>query len=227
SFVYREPDGFQRIFDAAGRLRERRDRFGNRMRFEYDASGNLSRVFDAYDRVIEFFFAEDPGGKARLVRIRDFAGREVEYAYDANGDLIAVTSPAVTGTSIGNDFPEGRTERYEYTSGLADPRLDHNLLSVTAPEEVVVGGPPFLVCTYGTDANDAVSFDRLLSVELGGTNASDLEAGGTVRYRYVALDTQAPAGDLSLPRLGVEVTERNGNRFDAFFNELGQEILHR
>src|SRR5690606_31502812 len=71
SFVYREPDGFQRIFDAAGRLRERRDRFGNRMRFEYDASGNLSRVFDAYDRVIEFFFAEDPGGKARLVRIRD------------------------------------------------------------------------------------------------------------------------------------------------------------
>ena len=49
-------------------------------------------------------------------------------------------SPAVTGTPNGNDFPTGKTTRYTYSSGFGDPRLNHNLLSVTAPNEVATAG---------------------------------------------------------------------------------------
>ena len=65
-------------------------------------------------------------------RLTDFAEREVLYDYDNFGNLISVRTPIVTGTSTGNDFPNGRTERYEYYSASSDPRLQHNLRSVTA-----------------------------------------------------------------------------------------------
>ena len=60
--------------------------------------------------------------------------REVIYTYADNGDLVAVRTPVVTGTSTGNDFPEGKTERYTYSSGFEESELNHNILSVTYPE---------------------------------------------------------------------------------------------
>jgi len=46
------------------------------------------------------------------------------------GDLKTVTSPPVTGTPNGNDFPFGKTTTYTYSTGFADERENHLLLSV-------------------------------------------------------------------------------------------------
>jgi len=46
------------------------------------------------------------------------------------GDLASVTSPPVTGTPNGNDFPLGKTTAYTYSTGYLDDRENHLLLSV-------------------------------------------------------------------------------------------------
>ncbi|MEZ6083435.1 MAG: hypothetical protein R3E58_05660 [Phycisphaerae bacterium] len=79
--------------------------------------------------------------------VTDFAGRQIVYDYyqtpdvggDA-GDLKSVTTPPIVGTPNGNDFPLGKTTIYTYSEGFADPRLNHNLLTITDPK-----GQTFLV----------------------------------------------------------------------------------
>ncbi|NKB25789.1 MAG: hypothetical protein GKR87_15735 [Kiritimatiellae bacterium] len=67
-----------------------------------------------------------------------FSGRSVTYRYYNGiepggnfGDLKSVTTPSVTGTPNGNDFPNGKTTTYTYTTGSSDDRLNHNLLTIT------------------------------------------------------------------------------------------------
>ncbi|MCI0540994.1 MAG: DUF6531 domain-containing protein, partial [Verrucomicrobiales bacterium] len=227
TFVLRQSDGFQHFYRTDGRLFCYQDRFGNQMLFYYDDFGNLAVVIDPFGREVRFVFEPFPDGRDRLTRIIDFAGREVVYSYDANFDLIAVRTPVVIGTSTGNDFPNGRTERYAYSSGFPHPELNHNILSVTYPEEVVRGGPPVLTWTYGTNPNDPVTFDRVLSETEGGTNASGSPAGGTTTFVYEMLIESAPLGNPDLPRGKVTVTERNGNVFEFFGNERGHHIITR
>ncbi len=120
---------------AAGKIARSVDRNGNTMRFEYDASGRLLRVIDTLDRTNTL--AYDPNG--RLASLTDFSGRRVSFTYVRNamdlsgsiGDLKSVTSPPVTGTPNGNDFPSGKTRHYAYTRGFADDRLNHNLRYAT------------------------------------------------------------------------------------------------
>ncbi|MCZ6670536.1 MAG: hypothetical protein O6947_05860, partial [Acidobacteria bacterium] len=57
-------------------------------------------------------------------------------------------------TSTGNDFPNGRTERYIYSSGFVEPELNHNLIACIMSQEVADGGPPAYQWTYGTDPDD-------------------------------------------------------------------------
>ena len=142
SIVIRAPDGSKKLYGPDGRLHARYDRHGNTMLFYYDEAGNLDIIVDPYGREIDFEF-EDVAGRDRLVRVTDFAGRQIEYSYDTRGDLVAVRSPVITGTPHGNDFPDGRTERYEYLFGFTggNEALNHNLISVTRPEEVANGGP--------------------------------------------------------------------------------------
>src|SRR5436309_6438384 len=79
-----------------------------------------------------------------IASVTDFMGRQARYEYDAEGNLVAAISPAVTGTPNGNDFPGGKTNRYTYSQGFADPRLNHNLLAITDP-----GGQTWLRNVYG------------------------------------------------------------------------------
>ena len=46
------------------------------------------------------------------------------------GDLKSVTSPPVTGTPNGNDFPDGKTTTYTYSTGYTNDAENHLLLSV-------------------------------------------------------------------------------------------------
>ena len=83
----------------------------------------------------------------------DFAGRSVRYAYFGQnepggsfGDLKSVTSPAVSATPNGNNFPNGKTTGYTYSKGFADQNLNHNLLTITDgrrndPNDPSVRGP--------------------------------------------------------------------------------------
>ncbi|MCI0541732.1 MAG: DUF6531 domain-containing protein [Verrucomicrobiales bacterium] len=227
TFVYRTPDGFQRFYRADGRLFCHQDRHGNQMLFDYDDFGNLDLVIDVFGREIDFVFEPFPDGIDRLTRVIDFTGREIVYSYDANFDLVAARTPVVTDTSTGNNFPNGRTERYAYASGFAQPELNHNLLSVTYPEEVATGGAAALVWTYGTNPNNPVTFDRVLTETEGGTNASGIAAGGTMSFAYEMLDTTTPLGNPEVLRGKVTITERNGNRFEFFANELNHHVLTR
>jgi RHS repeat-associated protein len=210
---YSAPNGF-----GIAKLSSIVDRNGNQMAFIYNANGQLITVMDTLARSISYSY--DAYG--RLTTVTDFAGRSLKFTYDGYGNLVSATAPAVTGTPNGNDFPTGKTTRYTYSSGFADPRFNHNLLSVTAPNEVAVNGAPRLSAQYDTNpaSTDA---DRLLSLRLGGTNATGISAGGTISYTYIHLGT-ATSNDVATAVFKNTVTNRNGNATEYRFNQLGNIV---
>ena len=118
----------------AGKLAKIVDRNGNTMLLHYDGAGRLAEVVDALGRTHTVGY--NPAGQ--LASVTDFSGRTVTYQYyqglpgeqGGAGDLKSVTSPPVTGTPHGNDFPTGKTTTYTYSAGYADERENHLLLSV-------------------------------------------------------------------------------------------------
>jgi RHS repeat-associated protein len=207
--TYRQPDA-QGIATMAGMA----DRDGDTMRFVYNDQEQLTFVYDTLGRPIEYFY--DATG--HLAEVRDFSNRSIKLTYDGNGDLVAVTSPAVTGTPNGNDFALGKTERYTYSSGFADPRLNHELLTMTAPNEVADGGPPRVVLTYDTNPGSP-NAGRVLTQQEGGTNLNAVSAGGTISYQYQTLGTATP-GDFTSLIFQTTATDRNGNITQYQFNQL-------
>ena len=206
------------------------------MEFYYDGRGNMDLVVDVYGREIRYHYDTFSDGRDRLVKIEDFIGRQVIYTYDERFDLVAVTGPAVTGTSTGNDFPEGRTERYVYSQGFADERLNHNITGRAFAQEVAdftagAGAPAeeqiALRWTYGTDPEDPLTFDRVIARTRGGTNASGVEAGGTMTLSYREVNADAPLGDPTVPRLVTTHVDRKGYVAEYFFNERLSNIIVR
>jgi RHS repeat-associated protein len=205
------------------------------MRFVYNAQNQLIRVIDTLGRPIEYRYNE----QGRLIEVSDFIGRTIRFEYDGNADLVAVTSPAVTGTPTRNDFPQGKTTRYSYSSGFDDETFNHNLLSITAPNEVASGGQARIRVEYETSPNSP-SRDRVLRQTIGGTTApaefnngqirfrndARVPAGGTISYEYRFLDT-APENDFITPVSQTTVTDRNGNRTEYQFNQLGNIVRIR
>ncbi len=213
---YRSPDS-----QGIARMTELRDRHGNRMRFEHNAEGQLVRVIDTFGRPVVYRY----NSEKRLVEVEDFIGRRVRLEYDRNGDLVAMTSPAVTGTPNGNDFPAGKTTRYRYSSGFSDERRNHNLLEITAPNEAASGGPPRVKIEYETNPASP-NVDRVLKQTIGGVNATGVPAGGTISYEYRTAGTAAP-NDFSTPVFQNTVTDRNGNLTEYQFNQLGNIVRGR
>jgi YD repeat-containing protein len=135
------------------------DRNGNRMTFDYDVAGRLATIVDTLGRTNTVSY--NPAGQ--IESLTDFSGRVVRYEYDLNGDLTAAISPPITGTPTGNDFPGGKTNRYTYTSGFADPRLNHNLTSVIDPK-----GQIWLQVVYQTNQSPAsLDFDSVAYTSRG------------------------------------------------------------
>ena len=209
---YAPPDG-----ESVAHLLSLSDRQGNAMTFQYDGEGRLVTAIDTLGRPITYHYEGD-----RLDWVQDFIGRRVRFGYDGNGDLVTVTSPAVTGTPNGNDFPDGVTTGYAYSSGFSDPTLNHNLVAITAPNERASSGPPRLVLTYQSDLMSP-DLDRVMSQSLGGTNGTGVPAGGTILYSYLALGSAAP-GDFTTPVFQTTVTDRNGNQTQYQTNPLGNIV---
>lgn len=154
------------LHPAGGRIARIADANGNQLQFAYDLSGRLVEVTDTLGRAFTFSYNAD----GILTQLADFTGRVWTYAYHTNGsaggsggDLASVTTPAVTNTPTGNDFPLGKTTRYTYTRGHAQPDLNHNLTSITDPK-----GQTSLQITYHTNTNPAdVAFDTVALLERG------------------------------------------------------------
>ncbi len=198
------------------------DSHGNTMSFEYDAQGRLERVIDTMGRPIDFAY----NGDGLLAAMTDFVGRSTLYEYDLAGDLVAVTTPTVTGTPNGNDFSNGKRTEYTYSSGFVDPRLNHNLLAVTAPNETAVAGPPRVQYTYDTNPASPHA-DRVIAQTVGGINASGVMAGGVVTYDYQHLATKPAPDDFDTAVFQVMVTDPNGNINNYQTNQLGNLVLLR
>jgi len=153
----------------AGKLAQIVDRNNNAIRCEYDSgAGRLLRVVDTLDRTNTVAYTS----KGLIESVTDFSGRTVRYEYDSAADLVACISPAVIGTPNGNDFPGGKTNRYAYSSGNLDQRLNHNLVSITDPK-----GQACLEVTYQATNNPAaLDFDTVSSV-LRGVDKKDIRRG--------------------------------------------------
>lgn len=193
------------------------DRNSNTLHFEYD-DDQLVRVWDTLGRPIDYRYNE----QGYLKEIEDFLNRLISFKYDERGDLVEVTSPTVTGTPNGNDFPQGKTERYTYSSGSEFEQLNHNMLTITAPNEVAQDGNPRVILTYETDP-ESPSFGRLLSETYGGTNHTDIPAGGTVFYEYEFFPEVA-SDDFNTAVSKTTVTDRNGNLTEYLFNQNANYI---
>ncbi len=236
-FFLREPDGltyhFTDVVDRFNRafLTRIEDRNGNALTFIYNLHWLLKKVRDTLNREITFDYDEFE----HLIQITDFLGRKVRFAYSLpDGDLVMVTSPSVTGTPNGNDFPNGKEMRYTYSSGASlDPELNHNLLTVTEPNEVArePQGPPALVNVYGTNPAIPFEFDKLLTQTYGGLNDAAASrglppAGGRVTYCYQELNPGADPTDLAILRNRTTVIDRKGNVAAYEENILGATVSY-
>lgn len=115
-FELKERGGFVTRFDHHGFLQEKCDRFGNCLKCERDAGGQLTAIIDTVGRRMQL--AYDRVG--RITHIADNSGRTWNYRYDVHGDLAQVISPA---TDL---FPQGIATGYAYAehlmSQIRDPR---------------------------------------------------------------------------------------------------------
>ena len=142
--------------------------------------------------------------------------------YDTEGNLIEAISPAVSGTLTGNDFPNGKKETYTYSKGFPDNRLNHNLLSVTHPNEndanhgLPPDETPAKEWTYNLD-------DRVVSHTIG-VSSVDGEAGGTLIYEYDDNPPPPPDFDSTMEDPAVRKvseTDRNGNIRVYWIDDFG------
>jgi YD repeat-containing protein len=185
---------------APGRISRVVDRNNNMISFTYDAQGRLSTITDTLSRNITVGYDVNN----RITAVTDFTGRQVVYTYDANGDLRSVRSPVVTGTPNSNDFPAGKTTSYTYSSGFADPRLNHNLLSIIDPK-----GQMYLVNSYASTLDPAdLNFDRVVRQVWG-------NPGDIIDVTYVA--QTACVGNNSAA-INAIVNDRVGNVKEYFYD---------
>ena len=219
----RFPDGtrvqYNGVRAGLARVAFIRDRNGNQVTYTYSATDLLVTVRDSLGRNMAYNY--NPQG--RISSVVDFTGRVTTLAYDGQANLTSVTGPPVTGTSTGNNFSAGKTTAYTYSSGMGDPRLNHNLLTITAPNEVAVSGPPRLQLQYGSSGMD---FDRLTVATIGGTNASGVPAGGTTTFGY-SIVNPSPPDPINAVHRRVTIVDANGNQREHDLGLSGHAVAVR
>ena len=200
---------------TSGRLSRIVDRNANAMRMEYDGAGRLVRVIDTLDRTNTIAYSPIDG---KISTVTDFTGRRVTYAYyrageagGSVGDLKSATSPAVTGTPNGNDFPNGKTTTYTYTRGFADPRQNSLLLAITDAR-----GQTAHRHVYQHNQTD-LEFLRCIGQQVGTTN-------DRITYAYLP-QTPSPANQFAVQK--ILVNDRAGNVSESSFDARHRPLLDR
>ncbi|MHC4443652.1 MAG: DUF6531 domain-containing protein [Planctomycetota bacterium] len=209
---------------AQGKISSSVDRTGNSMTFEYDGLGRLTTIRDTLDgkgappvnRAISVAY----NGDGLIASVTDWMGRSVTYEYydgiEAGGnlgDLKSVTSPTVTGTPNGNNFPLGKTTVYTYSTGFVNDDLNHNLLTITDPK-----GQQFLTNTYSATVNpNAFDFDHLETQVWG-------EPGDRLDAVYVP---QTPHAGNNFAVVMAVVNDRVGNVEEQLFDRYNRCVIRR
>jgi RHS repeat-associated protein len=206
SFVWRAPHGVRHFFEQdtnpfLHRLARIEDRNGNYLALDYDQH-RLARVrVNHPDRFVTFHYDESD----RLTAIRDFTGRQWSYGYDDFGDLVSATTPAT------QEYIDGLTTCYEYSSSQYGGELAHNLLRIIDP-----AGRIFLENEYGTGPG-TLEFNRVVRQRQG---------GGEYAFAYEDVDQSFDIAysDDERPAHRTRRTERNGQVICQVFNRYGQTI---
>jgi YD repeat-containing protein len=225
SHTLRWPDGLLEDFHAfddsnlQGALLRRTDPAGNTLTFQYDRQGLLTSTTDTLGRAVEFEY--DAAG--RLTSSTDVAGRSWSYAYDAAGNLISTTSPPVTGTPHGNDFPAGKRTEFQWSSGFSDEKQNRNLLALIRPREAD-SDIPALQVTYELDPSTMQPVDRVAQMTVGGTNDTGVPAGGTTSFSYASLPPGPDPTDPDTPRWITTIVDRAGNQETHQHNLYGNRL---
>ena len=220
TFTLTFPDTGKWVFNsfavsvAAGKLALIVDRNGNTMRLGYDSSGRLTQVVDDLGRTNTVGY--NPVGQ--LASVTDFSGRTVAYAYyplgetgGSPGDLKSVTLPPVTGTPNGNDFPDGKTTTHTYSTGFADDRENHLLLSI-------IDAKGQTVCTYVYQHNQTdLEFLRCIAAQ-DGTNVP-------AQFRYVPHAINPSIGDYAT--IKCIANDPVGNVTESFFDSRNRCVIER
>jgi RHS repeat-associated protein len=209
---------------APGKISVIEDRNGNALALFYDAGGRLITVQDTLhtasnNRQVQIAYNAD----GQIESVTDFIGRQVRYTYYADGDpdgsagdLRSATSPAVTGTPTGNDFPAGKTMIYTYSTGFDRPCLNHNLLSMTDPK-----GQTFLTLEYGTSPSPSQSngllCDRVLRAVWG-------DPGDNIDIVYLP-EFPTPANHGAVMR--AIVNDRMGHVSASWFDARNRLVMLR
>ncbi len=198
---------------TSGKLAQIIDRSGNMMALAYDTSGRLAEIVDDLDRTNHIAY----NSVGQLASVTDFSGRTVTYQYygggetgGSPGDLKSVTSPPVTGTPNGNNFPEGKTTTYTYSTGYANDAENHLLLSVIDGK-----GQILYKHVYQHNQTD-LDFLRCVSAQ-DGTNDS-------VYYTYAPQIASPTNGYATIT---VTVRDALGNVSDCSFNSRNLPVKLR
>lgn len=199
---------------AEGKLSRIADRNGNELTFAYDGRGRLVAVTDTLDRKITVSYNVD----GFIEAVTDFTGRKVRYAFYTDpepggsfGDLKSVTSPIVTNSPTGNDFPSGKTTTYSYTEGFADPRANHMLLARTDADAQTTHEH-----VYQTSQTD-LDFLRVRAQRVG-------NAGQNLMFSYVF---ETPAASNGLAVLKTIVNDRVGNVKEYSYDAGNRLVMMR
>jgi YD repeat-containing protein len=215
-FTLTFPDTGKWIFNpmdssaAAGRLAQIVDANGNTITLGYDTSGRIAQIVDDLGRTNTVGY----NGAGQLASVTDFSHRTVKYQYyeakepgGSPGDLKSVTSPAVTGTPNGNDFPDGKTTTYTYSTGFSNEAENHLLLSVSDGK-----GQTQCQLTYQHNAAD-FAFLRCIA-EQDGTNAP--------AYMTYLPVTAAPGNNFAT--LKVVTRDAYGNVRETLFDSRNRPV---
>ncbi len=209
-----------------GRIATIRERNGNQLRFAYDEQGRLSEITDSLDRPIQVRY----NGQSLISEVVDFSGRVIRYEYFGNnedggnlGDLKSVTSPAVTNTPTENDFPNGKTTSYTYSTGFEDSRLNGNLQTITDgrrndPSDPTFGAGPYLRNHYSatTDPDDP-NFDRIVRQVWGNPDE-------VIDYHYSPL---LPSNANRRAVVRTIINDRRGLVKEYFYDEANRLVVFR
>jgi len=215
TYTLRDRHGLKTNFDATGLMRSQVDRNGNTLAFEY-TSGRLTAVIDPLGRRYTIAY----NNKSRIASVTDFSGRQVIYTYNNIGDLASVRSPVITGTSNGNDFPNGKLVSYTYDNGFSttDPKLqflNHNLTSITDPK-----GQTYLINEYQKNPA-SYEFDKVVRQQWG-TNAQICDFN-----KYEPLNPAITNPGPNDPKVRTTKIDRNGNTRVATHNAFGRLLEDR
>jgi RHS repeat-associated protein len=210
SFVYCTPGGARHHYEqdpsitTEHRIRRIEDRFGNYLNFAY-SGGLLATVEVNHGRRIVRFAYDDFD---RIAEVRDYTtdpipeGRAWSYQYDDLGDLVAVTTPPT------NQYRDGLTTLYEYSSSFMPAPLQHNLIRVIDPE-----GQIYLENEYGSDAG-LLTFNRVVRQRQG---------NGVTQFEYeeVVQEFDAAYSDAERPIRITRMVARNGHVTTNIYNNSG------